>query len=395
LRPLKVLIAGGGVAGLTLGLGLRRHGIDAEVFERTDGFGLVGSGLVLSPNGMKALDHVDRTLGALVRETGRPNTPQAGVLMFTWRGRRLAAQPFGDLEGNWGAPLVAIMRADLHRLLTAAVASPAQTGAGKLTVHHGAAVTGVTQDDSSVTVALSDGRTITGDVLAGADGVRSAVRAAVLNAGPPRYTGYTSVRGSAPTPSVYPDGFITGGRGAQFFCSAVSGERLYWTCTLRAPEGQWPAKPADQALADLRERLDRWHEPIPSMIDSCDRDDFLVTDIHDRPPLTRWCTGRVILLGDAAHPMSPMLGQGANMAIEDAACLADQLARSASLPEAVTEYERIRIKRANKYARMSGMLGKLGHMSNPLGVAFRDTMIRIMMRGNPDKANADLYAYQP
>src|SRR5829696_8224621 len=153
LRPLKVIIAGGGVAGLTLGLRLRRHGLDAEVFERTDSFGLVGSGIVLSPNGVKALDHVNPALGAKVREAGRPNTPQSTALMLTWQGRRLANQPFGDLESNWGAPLLAIMRADLHRLLAEAVADPSAGGLdtgglGRLTVHHGAAVTGVTQDAS-------------------------------------------------------------------------------------------------------------------------------------------------------------------------------------------------------------------------------------------------------
>ena len=403
MRPLKVIIAGGGLAGLALGLGLRRHGLDAEVFERTDGFGLTGSGIVLSPNGVKALDHISPALGAELRKTGRPSNPGSRALMLTSGGKQLAAQPFGDMVGNWGAPLVAIMRADLHRLLTATVTGDlpeAGAGTGRLGVHHGTAVTGVTQDASGVTVELSDGRSVTGAVLAGADGVRSVVRAVVERAErgatrPPRYSGFTSVRGSAPRPSVHPEGFISGGRGVQFFCSPVSEERLYWVATVKAPEGSWPAKTLDTARADLRELLGSWHDPVPAMIDSCDPDDFLVTDIHDRPPLRRWSAGRVVLLGDAAHPMSPMLGQGANMALEDAACLADQLAQAASLPEAFTEYERFRVTRANKYASMSRMLGRLGHLSNPLGVAFRDTMIRLMMRGNPDKANADLYAYRP
>ena len=119
----------------------------------------------------------------------------------------------------------------------------------------------------------------------------------------------------------------------------------------------------------------------------------VVTDLPQavRAPLSE----PLFLLADAAHPMSPMLGQGANMALEDAACLADQLAQAATLPEAFTANERFRVRRANKYASMSRMLGRLGHLSNPLGVAFRDTMIRLMMRGNPDKANADLYAYRP
>lgn len=385
--PKTVIIAGGGIGGLALGIALRRHGIEAVVYERAATFGNTGSGIVLAPNGMKAIDHIDPELGAAVRRTGRPDPGDAPSYMLTERGNVLSARPFGDLEGRWGGPLVPIMRADMHRLLVDAAA------AAGLPVYHGSAITGFTQDNDTVTACLDDGRRVSGDVLVGADGLRSAIRPGVVGDTPLVYSGMTSVRGVAPTPAAYPNGFLTTGRGAQFFAAAVSDARLYWVATFKAPEAAWTARPPEHVMIELQRVYRGWHAPIAAMLAATDAAELVVTDIHDRDPVQRWSAGRVVLLGDAVHPMTPMMGQGANMALEDAARLADLLAHSADVAPAFETYQRERAPRVAKVVKQSRMIAKMGQLSHPVAVAVRNGMMRMMLRGDADKQNAELFGY--
>ncbi|MFU8852175.1 FAD-dependent oxidoreductase [Micromonospora sp. SL1-18] len=391
MRSLKVVVVGGGIGGLALAVALRRRGIGVEVFERARSFGNTGSGVELTPNGVKALDHIDPELGAAVRRTGwSSDLHRAPMPIMSADGKVLKHRELQGFAAKWGAPAVGILRAELHRLLAEAVNRP---GLAPVTVHHSLAVVGVETTPDSATARLADGRTVAADVLVGADGVRSTLRATVASDAQPRFL-FASVRGIAKRPTEFSDGFVVVGPGGHFFAEAVDGERLFWTATTKAPEGHWPAKPIATTKADLLDLLGGWTHLVPDTIASSDLGDMIATDVHDCPPMERYHSGRVVLLGDAAHPIGPMLGQGANMALEDVARLADLLASGKDVPAALRAYELARTSRANKILQHSRVVAKVGHTTNPVVNRLRDLMIKTVNRDETYR-DKELFSYRP
>lgn len=393
MTPIEVLIAGGGIGGLALAVALRERGIDSTVFERADGYGNRGSGIELTPNGVKSADHISARFGAAVRGAGWSSDQHADAMpIMSSEGRLLKSRDVLAFSGRWDVPLVGILRADLHRLLAEAAAEP---GAGTVTIHHGRAVASAGTVGDRAVLRLADGDEVTGDLIVGADGVRSVLRETVSGAARPRYLGFTSVRGISPRPPLHGDGFVLVGPGGHFFAEACDDERMFWTATVNGPEGSWPAKPAAVAQADLLELWGGWADPLPETVKSCAPADIVVTDVHDCDPLKRWYSGRVALLGDAAHPIGPVLGQGANMALEDAARLADLIAEGGPVPAALRAYQRARGKRANKIVHHSRLIARLGHTRNPVVAKARDLAIRALHRRDEVYRDNELFSYRP
>jgi 2-polyprenyl-6-methoxyphenol hydroxylase-like FAD-dependent oxidoreductase len=335
---MDVLVAGGGIGGLTAAVALRRAGVEVTVLERAPGFVAVGSGMVLAPNGIHALDVIDPALGAAVRLAGHVAAPGQARPWFDRAGAVTSTDPIGDLEARWGAPQVSLRRSALQAvLLTAARAAGVR-------LRTGAHVTGHVDRGDRVEVRLADGTTLSCAALVGADGVRSAVRATVLADGPPRYCGYTSVRGEATAPAGLPYGYVASDGGTHLFAAAVGPGELYWAAKLDARAGEWPAKTPAAARADLLGLLDGWDERVVATIR--EPGPLVLTDVVDRDPVPNWTSGRVTLLGDAAHPMSPAVGQGASIALEDAAVLGACTGGTADLPAALARYSALRAPRA-------------------------------------------------
>ncbi len=390
-RP-SVLVAGGGIGGLAAGIALRRSGLDVTVVERSLEQPS-GSGLVLAPNGMKALAALGDDVAADVRAAGVVSGAVGGTghrsVFLSRTGQVLSGVSFDGTEEVWGAPIVSLRRADLHGVL---LRHARRDGVRLVT---GAGVSGY-RDDGRVTLDLPDGGPLSGDVLVGADGLRSAVRAQLLADGPPRFRGYSAVRGLGPVPAAHPDGFIAYGRGLILFASPVGGGRVYWVASVNAAEGEWPAKDAATAHRDLLALLQGWHPDLRGVVAGSDPADQLVTDIFDRDPVDTWSRGRVALLGDAAHPMVYTLGQGANVTLEDAVVLAAHLAGEATPEEALAAYGRERAPRAAAVVRQSRLLGTIGQVANPLAAWARDRMMTAMGRfGDPAKQNAALFGWAP
>jgi 2-polyprenyl-6-methoxyphenol hydroxylase-like FAD-dependent oxidoreductase len=349
----RVIVVGGGIAGLSAAIGLRRTGHEVIVVERAPRIDPVGAGITLFANAMRALAGLG--VGDAVAAQGAAAKRSA---ILTWEGRELTQVPPDLLKGT-----IAVHRADLQAELAAA--------AGE--VRLGAEVTAVEQDDDEVVAKIADGSEERGDLLVGADGLSSSVRRAIADP-PPRYAGYTAWRGVSPVP-VEPGRLTESwGVGERFGLVDISRGRTYWFATKNAPEGE-PDEPQGRKAEVLR-RFSGWHEPIAAVAEAADEDGILRNDVYYLEPLPRWSERRVVLVGDAAHATTPGVGQGAAQAIEDAVVLADRLAQSGDLAAALSEYEAIRRPRAEAVLKMSRRIDKAAQLASPLGWRLRNALVR-------------------
>ena len=367
----KAIVVGGGIGGLAAAVALGHVGVEALVFERADELREIGAGLGLYPNAMKAL----RKLGLheAVLEAGRPLRPSGQIR--SWRGEVLAEVSTAVMEERFGDVTVGIHRARLQQALLEAL----EEAGGE--VRLGAAFVAFGQGERGVTARFAEGREERGDLLVGADGLRSAVREQLLGDGPPRYAGYSAWRGLVGRAEEYLEGkagFEVIGCGSRFGLVALGGGAAYWFATKNAPRPE-KAEPAEHR-AELLSRFGGWHEPIPSVIRATEDADLYFDGLYHREPVARWGRGRVTLLGDAAHPMTPDLGQGAAQAIEDAVVLARSLKEKGEPEAALRLYEDRRLARAAYVVRQSLRAGRIAQMENPLACRMRDAALKILPR---------------
>jgi 2-polyprenyl-6-methoxyphenol hydroxylase-like FAD-dependent oxidoreductase len=356
----RVIIIGGGIGGLAAAIGLRRAGSDPIVFERAPELREVGAGLSLWPNALKALEY----LGPAAKIRALSIREGAGGFR-SWDGRMLMKMDVAELERRLGDVTVIIHRADLLDALSAAFPSDA--------IHLGARCVGFAQDPDGVTARFENGTQARGDALIGADGLHSIIRAQLFGKASPDYAGYTSWRAITEFDHRRLAPGISIGRGSQFGQVPMNGGKVYWFATRNVPAGSadLPGGGKHQLLEFFRD----WHAPVSALIAATDEAAILRTDIHDRPALKRWSKDRVTLLGDAAHPMTPNLGQGACQALEDAAVLARCLTGASDVASALREYEERRLARANRVALMSRRLGAILQLHNRFGCLVRDLLL--------------------
>jgi 2-polyprenyl-6-methoxyphenol hydroxylase-like FAD-dependent oxidoreductase len=379
----KALVVGGGIGGLAAAIALRQAGWEVEVYEQAPTLREVGAGLGLTTNAMR-----------LLLALGLTHMPQRGEVvtqaeMCAWDGEPLVHFPLVEVAERYGAPTVVIHRAALHSAL--------REFFGEEGLHVGARLKDFVQDGTQVVARFEDGREARGALLVGADGLKSRVRAQ-LHSGeaPPRYAGYPVWRGITPlfTHEAIPVGMLreTQGRGARFGMGYIASGRVYWWAAVDGPAGQ-PVPGGDKAY--LTEVFRTAHAPIPQLIAATDEADILRSDTYDRLPLGRWGEGRVTLLGDAAHPMTPNLGQGANSAIEDAFVLAMALEEAEDVPTALRAYEALRQPRTAMLQRDSWTFGAVGHWVNPAAVWLRDGLMRWAPRRFVMSQFSRVWGWQP
>jgi 2-polyprenyl-6-methoxyphenol hydroxylase-like FAD-dependent oxidoreductase len=382
-RPSAVVI-GAGIGGLAAAAGLCAAGWDVTVCERAASVEPVGSALALAPNGLRALD----VLGA-GDELRAHAIPQAlGIRRASgrWLIRARSATTLGD---RFGDTIILLPRSAVVDVLRARIPD------GVLSLS-----TTVTSVTASGQVVTSAGE-LRADLVVAADGVSSGVRSA-LWAGEPglKYAGFTTWRLLVPWSGATPPMAESWGRGAVFGVMPLADGRVY--CYAAAP-----AEPGDRArgdggeLADLIRRFGRWHEPIPSLLASAASGDVLRHDVAELAgPLSSFHRGKVALLGDAAHPMTPNLGQGACQALEDAVVLArlTSAASAASAEAALAAYSAARMERTRYVVRWSRRAGAMSTWKSPVAVALRDSLTTVMGKLSPDAAVRGLdkiYDWQP
>lgn len=377
---MNVLIAGAGIGGLTLAAALQKEGVQVQVLERAPALKPVGAGLVVQINAMRALARYG--FDAAVRQAGA--TAEATVLL-DWQGHVLTQGSLAPWVEKFGQPVVCVHRARLHETLAGLLAP------GTLTL--GQVVTGYTEDGDGVTVTLEGKRTLRADVLVGADGLHSRVRAQLLGEQPTRYSGYTSWRGVCSTQGLDVPNRVSEswGEGRRFGLVPIGFGELYWFATANAAPGGKDGAQPDELLRAFGD----WHAPIPQVLRATPVDRLVRTDIADRVPVTRWTSKRVALLGDAAHPMTPNLGQGACQAIEDAVVLAGALGAGGDVTAALQRYEARRVPRANGVVEQAHRLGAMGQWESSLARAVRDGAMRVLGERLGSVGLDALYGFDP
>ncbi|HJL16997.1 MAG TPA: FAD-dependent monooxygenase [Sandaracinaceae bacterium LLY-WYZ-13_1] len=376
-----ILVVGAGIGGLACAAALRKVGFEVRVFERASELGEVGAGLGLWTNAIRAL----RTIGIDGGFFARHGCPVRAGEAGTSDGRVVSRFSVARLAEAYGAPSYVVHRADLHRVLADAV-DPAR-------VTLGAECVGVASDDDGVTVRFADGTEARGAIAIGADGLRSAVRASLFGDEPPRYAGETCYRGIA---AHAVDDLHTlrevQGRGLRCAVCVLGPDRVYWWATHRAPEGETDdPRTRKSRLASL---FDGFAFGFPEALAATEPDAILRNDLYDRPPTTTWHAGRAVLIGDAAHPTTPNLGQGACMAIEDAVVLARCLVEHEPDPGAAFRaFEAERTERCARIVEQSRTVGRVGTWSNPLAVAVRTMAFRLMPDAMMERAMREHLGY--
>jgi salicylate hydroxylase len=363
-RGNSVGVVGGGVGGLSAALSLLAAGFDVHVYEQASTLGEVGAGIQVSPNATRILHRLG--LGEALARTG---VKPVALHQRRWDdGRTLLRTPWaGSLEAICGFPYYQMHRADL--LGAVAEAIPAER------IHLGHRLVELTDYGDGVQARFANGASADVDVLVGADGIHSHVRAELFGPEKPRFTGCVAYRGLIPAERLHDLSLevTTGlwlGPGRHFVHYFISGRRLVnfvavveqdiWTRESWTERGDTAG-----ALA----AFGGWHPQVRAILKAVD--ETYVWALFDRAPLDRWSMGRVTLLGDACHPMLPFMAQGAAQAIEDAATLTACLADVGSDPTAaLRRYERLRIPRTARLQRMSADNKRRYHL--PDGPAQRE-----------------------
>jgi 2-polyprenyl-6-methoxyphenol hydroxylase-like FAD-dependent oxidoreductase len=357
----RLLIVGGGIAGLTLAAALRRRGMAAELVERAPAWAPVGSGIGLGINAVLGL----RAVGAEAMVAAR------GVPCRRWdivdeAARMIVRFDFAGLAHKLGASAYSIHRADLHEALLAAADGTVMT--------LGTTLAALVQDDRGVDVTFSDGRQRRYDLVVGADGIRSQVRRLAFGEGDIAYAGYTAFRTVVERPPGMSDIMEMWGPGRRVGLSPINDRQLYCYTTLSTPRGGADAPEARLAL--FREAFTSFGGRFPDVLAQLREPGQLsrgdIEEVIDHP----WRRGRVVLIGDAAHAMTPNLGQGGAMAIEDAVALARTLDRIPATDAALDDFLRRRHARVLSVQNRSRSFGRLGHVASPLGCSLRNFLIR-------------------
>ncbi|MBS02258.1 MAG: monooxygenase [Gammaproteobacteria bacterium] len=365
---MKVLIAGGGIGGITAALCLARDGHEITVFEQAESFGEVGAGIQLSPNCTRVLHWLG--LEDALRASGF--LPVATQIRSWDTGHVISESPLGDAAvARFGAPYYHIHRGDLLALLVAAAER-----ATNICLRTGARVTGFEPASGKVRIATA-GATDEGDLLIGADGIHSGVRAALWGNETPTFTGHVAWRAMVrvadlPEGLVRPMSTVWWGPGRHFVHYYVRrGELVNCVCVVEKTGWEVESWTERGDYEAFRADFAGWHGDVQRLIDRVDRTSLYQWALFDRPPMAAWGKGRVTLLGDACHPTLPFMAQGAAMAIEDGAVLAACLRRDEEVSVALGRYENLRRARTAKVQRGSRRNGAVFHMSG-IGAWFRD-----------------------
>ncbi len=346
----RVIVVGGGIGGLSAAIALRQRGCEVQVIEQAEEIRPLGAGLSLWSNAMQCLQKLglaERLLaqGSIIARVG----------VHRWDGRRQTEFAVAQVAARFGAPSMCALRSDLQRALLDALPADAVQLNRKLESFD--------QTADRVQVRLIDGSILSADMLVGADGLHSTVRRQLFDDGNPQYQGYGGVLGVAPLNLVQADmSLVYIGPGSRIGILPCGPGRVYWFYCSNRKEPLPDVAPAHKQI--LLDRLQGWAPLAVQAVENTPEGAMMELSFRDRSPRREWSVGRVTLLGDAAHPMTPILGQGACQALEDGLALAWAIQRYPTIPEALAAYERARIPRTTRVVNTARRLGRVAQWEN-------------------------------
>ena len=358
-------IVGAGLGGMTAAVALQQRGFRVTVYEQAAALGEVGAGITVGPNislvlGGLGLEDAAQSFAGASTTFGTLHYKTGARILFTERSPEEALETRGALTRH-------MHRADLHKILEDALAKQGDT------LRLGHRLTDIEQDDSGVTLRFANGVTDRRDIVIACDGLKSVVRDELFPTEPPRYTGFVAWRGlvdAADVPGIthVPHFASYPAEGRMFSRYPVRrGARINWVANAYRPddigEESWYAQ---TDIDEVLEEFGDWHEDVVRILKASPGCRCLRWALSSRQPLNGWIVGRVTLLGDAAHPMTPFYGMGAGLAFEDAAVLARCFeAEAGDWRAAFVRYERARLARANKFHVQSLERGRIYMSADP------------------------------
>jgi 2-polyprenyl-6-methoxyphenol hydroxylase-like FAD-dependent oxidoreductase len=371
-------IVGGGIGGVAAAVALRRAGANVVVYEKARQPRELGAGMMIWPNATRVL----REMGVLdaLLERSASNTH---FLVRASSGKVLMDIALGKFE----VPAICARRSDLLKVLLAALPPG--------TVRSGYELHRLKQVRGKVELRFKEGLTKQYDAVIGADGIRSRVRSELFGTSEPIYRGYTIWRGAARydgaaiLPGCNSESWGVGKR----FGILNTGDGIFtWYATANVEDHHRDA--ACGRKRELQRMFAGWHEPIAELLEATNENEILKNGARDCPPLHNWGRGMVTLLGDAAHPCTPNLGQGGCMALEDALVLTKCVERELFLRIALRRYESLRFHRTRHIQQRSLLMGHIGQWQNALFVTGRHVVTRVLPAGLIERNLRRVYSYR-
>jgi 2-polyprenyl-6-methoxyphenol hydroxylase-like FAD-dependent oxidoreductase len=373
----KHLIVGGGIAGLTAAIALKKKGFQVLVVEGTSTIKPVGAGLSLAANAMKGLKHI-----GIANEVIKEGRKLTSFSLYTASGKLLKKGDTDPENSKHGISNFTIHRADLHRVLLSFL--------NQEEVILGKRSHSITKTENGYAISFEDGSIINCEHLIIAEGINSPLRKYFNEKAKLRFAGYTCWRGIANVEKLnLEETSETWGKEGRFGIVPLAHDLVYWFACKNTSEPSSIYK--NFTLKDIQENFKGFHSNVQQVLAHTKEEDVIWSDISDLAPIDKYAFDNAVLIGDAAHATTPNLGQGACMAIEDAAILAECIHRNPDFNKAILEFEKLRIKRTHSIVEKSWKLGKIAQWENPIAMQLRNFGFKLLPQKSYQKQLESLY----
>ncbi|WP_017152004.1 FAD-dependent oxidoreductase [Bacillus bingmayongensis] len=373
----NIIIIGGGIAGLSAAIAFQKMGLDVKVFDKNNEPTVAGAGIIIAPNAIQALEPY-----GISDQIKRVGNESDGFHLLSEKGKTL-----NKLMIPTSYPkMYSIHRKDLHQLLLSSLHPD--------TVEWGKECIQVEQNnEDTVQIRFRDGSKIKGNIAIAADGIHSLIRKQ-LSHSDYRFSGYTCWRGviSSKTLSLANDFIETWGTKGRFGIVPLPNNQVYWYALINSQAND--ARFAAYTIDDLYNHFKNYHDPIPNILKHAKQHKMIHRDIMDIVPMKQFFDKRVVLIGDAAHALTPNLGQGACQAIEDARILTECIQKNSDYHQAFMEYDKKRRNRVEKISNQAWTVGKLAQLESKALTVLRDQVMKHTPRWISEKQAHDLYKFE-